>query len=432
MGIINSWLSDGSLSNEKFPGKSFVTIKGLPRLIRLKGIGTNVFILGLVSFFTDVSSDMIYPLLPVFLMQSLGMNAAFVGLVEGFAESTTAFFTLFSGYWADRARDRSRLVAAGYGLASFVRPLVAFATAGWMVFLVRVLDRVGKGIRTAPRDSLIADSVAPENRGKAYGLQRSMDHAGAVVGPIIATALLASIVTDVRTVFLLAGIPAAIAITLVFWKVREVVPGRQAPERVKIGLGPPSGKLGLYLLILFIFVLSCSSDAFLLLRAKELGVPVAFLPVLWMTFNLIKALSTLPFGSLSDKIGRRRVIFAGWIVYALVYAGFAVATEPVHAWMLFAGYGFFYGLTEGSERAILADYADPHQKGQAFGWYYFIVGMGALPASLFFGWVQQKAGSPTAFLLSASISTTAAVCLYIFMKFFPSSKPSLWTHLKAH
>lgn len=401
--------------------------------MRLKGVGTNVFILGLVSFFTDVSSDMIYPLLPVFLTQTLGTSAAFVGLVEGFAESTTAFFTLFSGYWADRVRDRSRLIQAGYGLASFVRPLVAFATAGWMVFAVRFLDRVGKGIRTAPRDSLIADSVSPENRGKAYGLQRSMDHAGAVVGPIIATLLLATITSEVRTVFLLAGIPAAIAIGLVFLKVREVRPQEHPlPESKKIGLAPPSGKLGVYLFILFIFILSCSSDAFLLLRAKELGVPIAWLPILWMLFNMIKAASTLPFGALSDKIGRRRVILAGWSVYALVYLGFGLATEAAHAWVLFAGYGFFYGLTEGSERAILADYADPHMKGQAFGWYYFIVGLGALPASLFFGFIQQNAGSRTAFLVSASISTLAAACLYIFMKFFPSSKPSLWTHLKAH
>ena len=387
----------------------------------------------MVSFFTDVSADMIYPLLPVFLTQTLGVTASFVGLIEGFAESTTAFFTLFSGLWADRVRDRSRLVKAGYSLASFVRPLVAFATTGWMVFAVRFLDRVGKGIRTSPRDALIADSVAAEHRGKAYGLQRSMDHAGAVVGPIVATLLLTYFVKDVRAVFLLAAVPALIAVTLVLWKVREVLPKeRPIPAPKKIRLVPPTGRLGIYLFILFIFILSCSSDAFLLLRAKELGVSVALLPVLWMTFNLIKAMTTLPFGALSDKIGRRRVILAGWTIYALVYVGFGLATRAAHVWFLFTAYGLFYGLTEGSERAILAGYAHPEMKGQAFGWYYFVVGLGALPASLLFGFMYHASGAQTAFIMSACISAVAAASLWVFMTLFPSSKPSLWTHLKPH
>lgn len=380
-------------------------------------------VFGLVSFLTDVSSDMIYPLLPFFLTTTLGASAGFVGLIEGLAESSAAFFTLLSGAWADRAKNRGRLVLWGYSLSSFSRPLVALAQSSWAVLLIRFTDRIGKGIRTSPRDALIADSTDSANRGRAYGLHRSMDHAGAVVGPLAAAALLATVVKDLRLLFALAAIPGFLAVALIVWKVREVPASRRAlaPAGRK-PLRLPQGRLRVYLVILFVFILSCSSDAFLLMRANELGVPAFLLPALWMFFNVVKAMTTLPLGILSDRIGRRRVILYGWTVYIAVYVGFALADSAWQAWILFMAYGLFYGFTEGSERAILADTARPDERGEAFGWYYFIVGLGSLPASLLFGSVWQRAGAPAAFLLSAAISSVAAAAMAVFVRLAPSAR----------
>ncbi len=392
-----------------------------PRKSLLQGIPRNVFIFGLVSYLTDVSSDMIYPLLPLFLTQTLGAGQWFVGLVEGFAESTAAFFMLLSGLWADRAKDRSKLVLAGYGLSAFSKPLVAFAWSPWVVFFVRCADRIGKGVRTSPRDALIADSVSPRSRGKAFGLQRSLDHAGAVTGPVLATLLLTFCLTDLRHLFLIAAIPGILGVVLIAWKVREVSSTRQSVMTERLTLHPPSGKLKVYLMILFLFILGCSSDAFLLLRASQLGVPHSMMPILWLLLSLVKALTTLPLGALSDRLGRRRVILMGWMVYTLVYVGFAFASTPAHAWILFACYGLFYGFTEGGERAILADYAGSSGRGQAYGWYYFTVGTAALPASLIFGFVWQTFGAQTAFLMGASLASVSSVLLALFLYFVPSS-----------
>lgn len=395
--------------------KSFLSFK-------IKHIPQNVFIFGMVSFLTDFSSDMVYPLLPVFLIQYLHASQAFVGLVEGAAESTAAFCTLISGVWADKIKDRSKLVLAGYGLSSLSRPLLAFAWNPWVVLFIRFFDRVGKGIRTSPRDALIADSVSPEHRGKAYGLHRSFDHLGAVAGPLTAALLLSGFVTNFRSLFIIAAVPGVFAVLLILWKVREVLPVNRPFSSKKQSLVFPKGKLRVYLMILFLFVLGCSSDSFLILRAKELGVPTAMLPVVWLCFNLIKAFLTFPFGALSDIVGRRKMILSGWAVYAFVYAGFALASQAWHAWALFGLYALFYALTEGSERAILADYATPEEKGQAFGWYYFLVGMGALPASLFFGWMWQTFGAAAAFFTSAALSSAAAFFLAVFLVLSPSVK----------
>lgn len=389
---------------------------------KIKHIPQNVFIFGLVSFLTDFSSDMAYPLLPVFLMQYLHASQTFVGLIEGVAESTAAFFTLISGIWADKTKDRSKLVLAGYSLSSLSRPLLALAWNPWVVLFIRFFDRVGKGIRTSPRDALIADSVSAEHRGKAYGLHRSFDHLGAVAGPLTAALLLSGFITNFRILFAVAAVPGIFAVALILWKVREVLPFNRPKIVQKKMVAFPKGRLRVYLMILFLFVLGCSSDSFLILRAGELGVPTAMLPVIWLFFNLIKAFLTFPFGALSDRIGRRKMILTGWIIYAAVYAGFAHASQAWHAWVLFALYALFYALTEGSERAILVDYAKPEEKGQAFGWYYFLVGMGALPASLFFGWVWQTFGAPRAFFTTAAISSSAAVFLFIFLLLSPSKK----------
>ncbi len=385
-------------------------------MMRLKGIPAIVVALGFVSFLTDVSSDMIYPLLPVFITQHLGGSERFLGLIEGVAESTAALVMLFSGILADRARDRSKLVLAGYGLAGFARPLTALAWNPWVVLVVRFTDRIGKGLRTSPRDALIADSVEPEYRGRAFGVQRSLDNAGAVVGPLVASLLIGVFLWDLRKVFWAAAIPAFLAIALVLWKVREVLPLNRALAPQKFRLKLPQGRLRIYLAILFIFILSCSSDAFLLLRAKDLGVPLALLPIIWMTLQFVKATSGLPLSALSDRIGRRRVMLAGWTVYTLTYLGFGFATQTWHAWALFLVYGFFYGFTEGTERAILADFSEKGERGQVYGWFYLVVGLGALPASLLFGLLWQAFGSAAAFSTSAAISAVAAVLFFIFLR----------------
>lgn len=391
-----------------------------------KGITGNVLILGLVSFFTDVSSEMIYPLLPLFLTGVLGAGPAFLGLIEGVAESTSSFLKLFSGIVSDRVRRRKNLVLLGYSISALMRPLIGFAGSALTVLLIRTGDRVGKGIRTSPRDALIADSVDESVRGKAYGFHRSMDHAGALVGPLIATLLLTYFVSDLRTVFWLAAIPGLIAVLLIVWKVSETERTGLVKAPVRLSL-LPAGPLRRYLLILFLFTLGNSSDAFLLLKAGTLGVPIYRIPLLWTFFHLVKMLSTMPFGALSDRIGRRGVIVAGWCVYSLSYLGYGFATSEWQIWLLFAFYGLFFGLTEGVEKAYLADMADPALRGAAFGWYNFAIGAGAFPASLLFGMIWQRFGGVAPFVFGAGLAAVAAALLLLLVPAAvrPGGKPEL-------
>ncbi|GAW67436.1 MFS transporter [Geoanaerobacter pelophilus] len=380
-----------------------------------KGITGNVLILGLVSFFTDVSSEMIYPLLPLFLTGVLGAGPAFLGTIEGIAESTSSLLKLLSGIVSDRVKRRKRLVLIGYALSSLMRPLIGSAGSAVTVLLIRTGDRVGKGIRTSPRDALIADSVEPSLRGKAYGFHRSMDHAGALVGPLVATLLLSYFVTDLRKVFWLAAIPGLLAVLLIAWKVREAERAESPKEQLQLAV-LPAGPLRRYLLILFLFTLGNSSDAFLLLKAGSLGVPPHRIPLLWSFFHLVKMMSSMPFGALSDRIGRKGVIVAGWCVYSLAYVGFGFATNEVQVWLLFVFYGLFFGLTEGVEKAYLVDMSDARLRGAAFGWYNFAIGAGALPASLLFGLIWQYSGAVAPFIFGAALSGAAMLLLLVLVK----------------
>jgi MFS family permease len=376
-----------------------------------RGLPGTVVVFGLVSLLTDISSEMIYPLLPVFLATTIGAGPAFLGIIEGVAESTAALVKLFSGIVADRVKSRKGLVLAGYGVSSLARPLIALASSAGQVLAIRFLDRTGKGVRTAPRDALIADTVSYGDRGRAFGFHRSMDHAGALLGPLLASLILYTVTRDLRTVFLLAAIPGFLAVLLIAVKVRD---SRRNPESfvTPAPLGKlPDGRLRPYLLVLFLFTLGNSSDAFLLLKASQAGVPNLRIPQLWAFFHLVKMLSVMPFGALSDRIGRRGVIICGWSVYALAYAGFALATSEAQIWGLFALYGLFYGMTEGVEKAYVADLANPAERGRAFGWFNFAIGAGALPASLVFGLVWQWYGSRASFLCGALIAAVAALLL---------------------
>ncbi len=376
------------------------------------GLGRNVYALAAVSFFTDVSSEMIYPLLPVFLTSVLGVSAGFIGAIEGAAESTAALLKLASGWWSDRIRKRKVFVVAGYTLASVVRPLVAAAQSAVQVLLIRVSDRVGKGLRNSPRDALIADSVNPAMRGRAFGLRSAADNAGALLGPLIAFAILKWGGLSLRTVFWLSAIPGALAVAVAVFGVREVAQHTAVGKKtdLKTGMGR---RFWAFLVVIFLFTLGNSTDAFLLLRAKDLGVPVALAPILWALLNGVKSISNVPGGSLSDRVGRRPTLIAGWAVYAVVYFLFARATQAWHAWALFAAYGVFFGLTEGTELALIADVAPKDRRGSAYGWYYLAIGIGALPASLMFGALWDRYGSPVAFEVGAGLAMLAAVGLVV-------------------
>lgn len=379
----------------------------------LRGLPPNVIVFGLVSLLTDISSEMIYPLLPLFLVTTLGAGPAFLGIIEGVAESTAALLKLYSGVLADRVRSRKGLVLAGYGVSALARPLVAFAGSAVQVLAIRFIDRTGKGVRTSPRDALIADAVDGGNRGRAFGFHRSMDHAGALLGPLLASALMFTVTKDLRTIFLLSAIPGLLAVALIALRIKETP---RAPQAVaaRSSMGRlPAGPLRRYLLVLFFFTLGNSSDAFLLLKATQAGVPAARVGMLWAFFHLVKMLAVFPFGSLSDRVGRRVMIVAGWGVYALAYAGFALAGAEWQIWLLFMVYGLFYGMTEGVEKAFVVDLATSDQRGTAFGWFNFAIGAGALPASLLFGLIWQLAGSGAAFLSGAALAGMAAVLLVL-------------------
>ena len=380
-------------------------------------LGRNVITLAAVSFFTDASSEMIYPLLPLFLTATLGASATFVGAIEGAADSVSALLKLASGWLSDRTRRRKPLVVAGYTIASAARPLIAISQTAVQVLLIRVTDRIGKGIRGAPRDALIADSVDPSLRGRAFGFHRAADHAGAVVGPLIAYVLMSQMGVGVRAIFWLAAIPAALAVITLVVGVREPRPSApSAPSAPPAPPAPPAplgSRFFAYLAVLLLFTLGNSTDAFLLLRATELGVGAALLPVLWAMLHLVKSVSSTPGGILSDARGRKPVIVAGWMVYALVYFMFGHATDAWQMWVLFAIYGIYFGLTEGVERALVADLVPASRRGAAFGWYNLAIGLGALPASVIFGTIYDRLGAFAAFTFGAAAALVASIGLWI-------------------
>ncbi len=380
------------------------------------GLSRNVVILGMVSLLNDGASEMIYPLLPAFLTSVLGAGPAALGIIEGVAEATASLLKLYSGYLSDRVKKRKGWIVVGYSLSNIIRPLIAFTTSWIQVLVLRFSDRVGKGLRTSPRDAIIADSTPAEHRGMAYGFHRAMDHAGAVVGPLAATALLLVFHDDLKTIFLLSFFPGLLAVLLLLAGIREerAAASSGAGQTVfgfRSSLAQMPASFQRFLLIVLIFALGNSTDAFLLLRAQQLGVPMTLLPMIWVTLHVVKMASSVPGGVLSDRIGRRSVIVAGWAVYALVYAGFGQADRQWHAWALFAVYGIYFGLTEGVEKALVADLAAIHVRGSAFGLYHLIVGAGALPASLLFGVVWQKAGPSAAFSMGAGLALLAGVLL---------------------
>jgi len=390
--------------------------------------------IGLVSLLNDASSEIIYPLLPIFLAASLGASAQAIGIIEGLAESISSLLKLFAGYLSDRLAKRKFLVVAGYSVASLARPLLAFAQSWTQVLAIRLTDRIGKGIRTAPRDAMIADAVRTEQRGLAFGFHRAMDHAGAVVGPLIGYLLVVLFVANRQSptsheftkIFLVASVPALLAVLVAVFFMRESqVTEKHETQVVKLSLRGFDSNFKRFLLVLALFTLSNSSDSFLILRARDAGVSIALVPLLWAAHHAMKVLSSLFGGDLSDRLGRKRLIVAGWILYAAVYAGFGFATQQVSLWILFLIYGIYFGLAEGAEKALVADLVRPEQRGTAYGLYNLAFGITVFPASLLMGMIWDWKGPTTAFLFSAVLGTTAAILLLILVKPHPNPNAAL-------
>ena len=396
---------------------------------RYRRLPGNVFAISAVSLLNDASSEIIYPFLPLFLA-ALGATPLTMGLIEGAAESVSSFLKLFAGYFSDRRGRRKGLVVFGYGLSGLIRTLLAFASTWQQVFAVRVADRVGKGVRGAPRDAMIADSARPEERGLAFGFHRAMDHAGAVVGPLLGFAILAVIADDrndvqlgeFKTLFLLASVPALAAVLVAAFFVHEkrreerVDIERVAPPRPRLSLKGFTGNFRRFLPILALFTLANSSDLFVLRRAQEAGVGVATIPLLWAAVHVCKVLSSLVGGDLSDRLGRKRLIVSGWVLYAAVYGGFAFVESAWQAWLLFILYGIYFGLTEGAEKALVADLVGAEQRGTAYGLYNLALSITVFPASLMMGGLWSWHGARVAFLASAAVATLAALLLLTAVK----------------
>ena len=377
------------------------SIRQLPR---------TVIALGTVSFFTDLSSEMIYPLLPAFLVTVLGAGAIALGTIEGIAESTAAILKVMSGRWADRMQRRKPLVIAGYGISGLVRPLIGLVLVWPAVVALRFADRIGKGLRSSPRDALIADVTPTERLGAAYGVHRAMDHAGAVAGPLVAAGLLLIPGIGLREVFLWAAVPAVIVMLVLIYGVKEPTDRKVAEgehQSLLEGWRATDTPFRQLLLALVVFTLGNSTDAFLLLRLTDVGFAPAWVAVLWSLHHVVKLLANLYGGQLSDRVSRRSLISAGWLLYAAVYVGFGMTTNTAALVALFLVYGAYFGLTEPVERAWVAALAPAQARGGAFGFYHGSIGLTALPASLLFGIVYTTLGPGAAFGMGAGLALVA-------------------------
>ncbi len=384
----------------------------------------NVWIVTATSFLTDISSNMLWDLIPLFLANVLGVKTSVIGLIEGLAETTASLLKIFSGWLSDRLGARKWLTVSGYGLSTLAKPFLYGVTSWWGVLLVRFADRVGKGIRTAPRDALVADSIDAQHRGLAFGLHRAGDTAGAALGILIALLIVlatgAGAVTLSRETFqivvLASIVPAVLAVIVLAVGARDVpVDSRREPPRLT--LRGFDRRFYVFLLAVVVFTLGNSADAFLILRAQERGLSVAGVMGMVLTFNVIYALVSGPAGLLSDRIGRRRLIVGGWLVYGLLYLGFAVVDQAWQMWALFGLYGIYYGAVEGSARALVADLVPADQRGTAYGVYNAAVGVMTLPASLIAGVLWSGLGGwaglgPSApFLFGAGMALLAVALL---------------------
>ncbi|HHV05486.1 MAG TPA: MFS transporter [Anaerolineaceae bacterium] len=395
---------------------------------KIKNLPPNLWAVSITSFLMDISSEMVINILPLFLSSVLGVKTNIIGIIEGIAEATASILKVFSGWLSDKMRSRKWLAVLGYGLSAIVKPLFYFANSWSAVAAIRWGDRVGKGIRTAPRDALVADTVKPEQRGLAFGLHRAADTAGAMLGILVAILVVWRVqATGIglqentfRTIVLISIIPAVLAVLALIFGTHEVkVEGvRQAPKISFKGLGK---NFLVFMLIVGIFDLGNSSDAFLVLRAQERGMSVLNILIMLAVFNLVYALVSTPAGGLSDRIGRRKVIIGGWIIYALIYLGFALAKNVTHVFLLYVAYGVYYGMAYGTAKAMIGDLVPEEMRGTAFGTYNAVLGILDFPASMIAGFLWSGVGKWAGFGASApfyfgAIMATLAILLFVFWK----------------
>jgi MFS family permease len=376
-----------------------------------------VWLLGWVSLATDAATEAIYPLLPFFLTHVLGAGAVSLGVIEGGADALNSVLKIASGRIADRSRAKRPIVLVGYALSSAVRPLIAVAQSWTHVLTIRLLDRVGKGVRGAPRDALLAGWATDRTRGQVYGFHRAMDHAGAVVGPLAATLFLYFYPGEYRTLFALTIVPGAIAVTLIFFVEEDAeAPVRRAHEDAAVVATPLPREFTRFILVLTLFMLGNSTDAFLILTLTEAAGGVVYVPLMWAALHVVKATVSVYGGALSDRVGRRAVIASGWIIYAAVYAGFAVATSLPALLTLFLAYGLYFGFAEGAEKALVADLAPVSRRGFAFGIYNAVLGLGALAASVIFGVIWTVFSPAAAFATGAALALVSTVLLFVVVR----------------
>jgi MFS family permease len=390
------------------------------------GLSRPVWLLGWISFFTDMATEMIYPLLPLFLTRTLGATAMSLGVIEGVAEAANSALKVFSGWLTDRSGQPKPLVLAGYGLSSSVRPLIGIATTWPQVLALRFTDRLGKGIRSSPRDAMLARFAPDGSRGRVYGFHRAMDHAGAVIGPLIATAYLYFYPEAYRSLFTWTIVPGIVVVLLILrlptnTRRAHVVPPAPAPAASLSPPAPPAPvpsprlPLDFYraMAVISLFALGNASDAFILLRLNDLGVAAVWIPLLWSALHVVKMSSSVIGGALSDRAGRRTMIIVGYVWYAAIYAAFAWTTSLAAVVAIFLAYGVYFGFTEGVEKAWVADLAPAASHGTAFGIYNAALGLGGLGASLIFGAIWTRVSPPAAFLTGAALALAASVLLYL-------------------
>ena len=388
------------------------------------GLSRPVWLLGWISFFTDMATEMIYPLLPLFLTRTLGGTAMSLGVIEGVAEAANSALKVFSGWLTDRSGQPKRLVLAGYGLSSSVRPLIGIVTTWPQVLALRFTDRLGKGIRSSPRDAMLARFAPDGSRGRVYGFHRAMDHAGAVVGPLIATAYLYFYPEAYRALFTWTIVPGIVVVLLILRLPANTRPAHLAPPAPPAPAPPaPLARLQsasrltptFYraMAVILLFALGNASDAFILLRLNDLGVAPVWIPLLWSALHVVKMSSSVIGGALSDRAGRRTMIIVGYVWYAAIYAAFASTTSLAAVVAIFLAYGVYFGFTEGVEKAWVADLAPAASHGTAFGIYNAALGLGGLAASLIFGVIWTRVSPPAAFLTGAALALAASVLLYL-------------------
>lgn len=378
----------------------------------------NVRMMGVVSLLTDASSEMVYPVLPLFLVNVLGAPVSAIGLIESLAEAAASFMKLASGWLSDHVGRRKPLIALGYTLSNLVKPVLALTQTWPAVLGLRVTDRLGKGIRTAPRDALIAESCSEESRGRSFGVHRALDTLGAAIGPFVAWAVLSLHSDGYRTVFIISAVPGVLAILVALLAVRETGKGKRDGKALKVSFKDFSKPLAAFTAISFVFGVANSSDAMLILRAQDLGAKAATIPLMYVVFNLVGALLAAPLGARSDKVGRRRLLIFGFAGYALVYLGFALAHSPVAPWLLFALYGVPYAATEGMTRAYVVDLAGPERRGTVLGAYTFVLGLGALVSSSLAGVLWDAVSHSAPFALSAALMGASSLALLAAGKWF--------------